>query len=293
MTENGILVLGLPALGILLWTGGSVTVLVVLYSVSVFLTFAIALFGLCVYWWRHRAERKWLARLSLSATGFLVCVVILSMLLSQKFLEGGWVAALIIGAIIACCIFIRNHYNWTKQQIRNIDEVFQAMPFGSETHPPQPDSNQPTAVFLVGSSRGGGLHALLWVQRMFPSHFRNFIFVNARTVDSQSYGGRAQLQAMKTEANAGLSYFVNFCNSKGWAAKSYLTFGTDPVDDLTKLAERVNTEFPNSIFFASKLIFDVDNWFIRLLHNQAPLVLQRRFHLRGMQMVILPMKLTT
>ena len=293
VTENGILVLGLSALGILLWTGGSVTLLVVLYSVSVFLTFAIALFGLCVYWWRHRAERKWLARLSLSATGFLVCAVILSMLLSQKFLEGGWVAALIIGAIIACCIFIRNHYNWTKQQIRKIDEVFQALPFGSVTHAPQPDSDQPTAVFLVGSSRGGGLHALLWVQRMFPSHFRNFIFVNARTVDSQSYGGREQLQAMKTEATAALSYFVNFCNSKGWAAKSYLSFGTDPVDDLTRLAERVNTEFPNSIFFASKLIFDEDNWFIRLLHNQAPLVLQRRFHLRGMQMVILPMKLTT
>jgi len=51
------------------------------------------------------------------------------------------------------------------------------------------DPQKPTAVFLVGSSRGGGLHALLWVQRMFPDHFRNFIFVNARTVDSQSFGG--------------------------------------------------------------------------------------------------------
>jgi hypothetical protein len=30
----------------------------------------------------------------------------------------------------------------------------------------------------------------------------------------------------------------------------------------------------------------------RLLHNQAAMALQRRFHLRGMQMVILPMKLT-
>lgn len=36
VTENGILVLGLAALAILLWTGGSVTLLVVLYSISVF-----------------------------------------------------------------------------------------------------------------------------------------------------------------------------------------------------------------------------------------------------------------
>jgi hypothetical protein len=54
----------------------------------------------------------------------------------------------------------------------------------------------------------------------------------------------------------------------------------------------VLAEFPNAIFFTSKLIFDHDNWFTGLLHNQAAMVLQRRFHLRGMQMVILPMKLS-
>lgn len=97
---------------------------------------------------------------------------------------------------------------------------------------------------------------------------------------------------MKVEANAALAYFVNYCNSKGWAAKSYLSFGTDPIDEATRLADRVQAEFPNTILFTSKLIFEHDNLFIRLLHNQAPLVLQRRFHLRGMQMVILPMKLT-
>jgi len=128
---------------------------------------------------------------------------------------------------------------------------------------------------------------------MFPDHFKNFIFVNTRTVDSHSFGGREDMEAMKVDANAALSYFVNYCNSKGWAAKSYLTFGTDPIDEFTRLGERVQTEFPNSIFFASKLIFENDNWFIRLLHNQAALALQRRFHLRGMQMVILPMKVST
>jgi len=51
-------------------------------------------------------------------------------------------------------------------------------------------------------------------------------------------------------------------------------------------------EFPNAIFFTSKLIFDHDNWFIQLLHNQAAMALQRRFHLLGTQMIILPMKLS-
>jgi hypothetical protein len=221
-----------------------------------------------------------------------VCAGILLMLLAEKFLDGGWLTVLIIAAIIAACVTIRNHYDWTKAQLKKIDADFSGIPFGSVANPPKPDPNRPTAVFLVGSSRGGGLHALLWVQRMFPDHFRNFIFVNARTVDAQSFGGREDLEAMKVEANASLSYFVNFCNSKGWAAKSYLSFGTDPIDEFTRLAERVRDEFSNAIFFTSKLIFDEDNWLTQILHNQAAIALQRRFHLRGMQMVILPMRLS-
>jgi len=129
------------------------------------------------------------------------------------------------------------------------------------------------------------------VQRMFPDHFRNFIFVNARAVDSHSYGGSEDMKIMKMEANVALTYFVNFCNSKGWAAKSYLAFGTDPIDEASKLAEQVYQKFPNSIFFASKLIFEQENWLIRLLHNEAALAIQSRLHLQGMQMVILPMKI--
>src|SRR3990172_13019411 len=60
VTQNDIVVMGLAALAILLWTQGSVNVLVVLYSVSVFLTFAVSLCGLCVYWWRHRGKSIWL-----------------------------------------------------------------------------------------------------------------------------------------------------------------------------------------------------------------------------------------
>jgi len=60
VTQNGILVMGLGSLVILLWTGGSVSTLVVLYSLSVFLTFAVSLFGLCLL--GPAARRKKLAR---------------------------------------------------------------------------------------------------------------------------------------------------------------------------------------------------------------------------------------
>ena len=57
------------------------------------------------------------------------------------------------------------------------------------------------------------------------------------------------------------------------------------------LAEKIYGEFPHSIFFTSKLIFERDNWYIRQLHSEAALTMLRRLHLRNMPMVILPMKL--
>jgi hypothetical protein len=128
------------------------------------------------------------------------------------------------------------------------------------------------------------------VLRMFPGHFKNFIFVNARTVDSHAYGGKGALEKMREDAATTLEFFVDFCHSHGMAASSYISFGTDAVDEVTRMCEEINRRFPNSIFFTSKLIFATDNWFTRLLHNQAALAVQRRLHLEGLQMVILPMK---
>ncbi len=291
VTQNGILVMGIAALAILFWTGGSVTLLVVLYSISVFLTFAISLFGLCLYWFRNRRKGTyWLRRLLLSTVGFLICAGILVILLVERFAQGGWATVIIIGAIAGLCILIRKHYRETKQAIHSVDEVFATQPFGPNREPVEPNPDDQTAVFIVGTSRGGGLHALLWVQRMFPGHFKNFLFVNARTVDSHAYGGEGAMDKMREEAAATLEYFVDFCHSHGMAASSYLGFGTDAVDEVTRLCEEISREFPHAIYFTSKLIFASDNWMIRMLHNQASLAVQRRLHLEGLQMVILPMK---
>ena len=293
VTENGVLLMGAGALAILFWTGGSVALLVVLYSINVFLTFSLSLAGLCIYWWRQRrgTEEHWRRRLALSMLGLSVTFSILVVTLIEKFAEGGWVTVMITSVVIGIGLLVNKHYAATKLRIRQVDEIFAHEAFGSVADPPKPDPEQPTAVFLVGSSRGGGLHALLWVHRLFPGHFKNFVFASVGTVDSHSYGGAEDLELMKMQANIALTYFVNFCNSKGWAAKSYLGFGTDPIDEVTRLAEQVQKEFPNSIFFTSKLIFERENWLTRLLHNQAALVIQQRLHLHGLQMVILPMKI--
>lgn len=292
VTQNGIMLMGVSALAILLWSHGQVDLLVVLYSINVFLTFSLSLLGLCIYWIKHRHEdRRWRHRLVLSGIGFLVTVSILFVTVVAKFDEGGWITVLITSIVIGICILIRNHYRETKAKIGAVDEVFANQPYGSETQYSEPQPDLPTAVFIVGSSRGGGLHALLWVQRMFPGHFKNFIFVNARTVDSQAYGGSESIEMLRTHATVSLNFFVNFCHSYGLASTSYLGFGTDAVQELSLICEKVRENFPAAIFFTSKLISEHDNVLTRLLHNQAATALQRRLHLNGMQMVILPMRI--
>eukprot|EP01032_Pedospumella_encystans_P018640 gene18639-21212_t len=158
VTQNGILVMGLAALAILWWTGGSVTLLVVLYSISVFLTFAISLFGLWLYWVRNRKKNpRWLRRFLLSLVGFTICAGILVILLIERFAEGGWATALIIGGIAAVCVVVRNHYRETKRAIHSVGEVFSSQPFGPNREPVEPDPQDQTAVFIVGNSRGGAV----------------------------------------------------------------------------------------------------------------------------------------
>jgi len=52
------------------------------------------------------------------------------------------------------------------------------------------------------------------------------------------------------------------------------------VAELIRLSEQVTQEFPNSVCFASKLIFMHDNFMTRWLHNQTPMALQLRLHCR-------------
>ncbi len=292
VTQRGILLMGLCALGILVLTGGAVAVLVVLYSINVFLTFSLSLLGLCIYWWRHRKEdKRWPHRLGLSLLGFIVTFGILLVTLTEKFTEGGWMTILITGVVIAFCLFNHAHYLAIRRKIHAADEALSWLDYPDVANPPQIDPTRPTAVFAVGSSRSGGVHALHWVRHEFPEHFQNFVFMNARAVDAQSYGGSQNLEQAKQKATTALNYFVNFCHHEGLPAKAYLAFGTDPIEELIRLAERVHQDFPNSIFFTSKLIFERDNWYIRQLHSEAALTMLRQLHLRNMPMVILPMKL--
>src|SRR5438034_8934258 len=111
VTQNGVITMGIAACAVLLYTGGLVRILVVMYSINVFLTFTLTQLGMVRHWWNaRRAEGHWRRRLIVASTGTLVTAMILVITSTLKFLEGGWVTMTVTGALIAFCFTVRGHY---------------------------------------------------------------------------------------------------------------------------------------------------------------------------------------
>ncbi|MDS4043056.1 MAG: APC family permease [Candidatus Competibacter sp.] len=293
VTQNGIFLMGVGALGILVWTRGDVSVLVVLYSINVFVTFSLSLLGLCRHWWASRYdENNWKSRLSLSLLGFAVTGGILVVTVVEKFTEGGWLTILITGLIIALCALIKRHYERVRQQLRTIDALYAPRPnWGDDLPEPRLDQELPTAIFLIGKNRGLGMYTFKWLNEVFAGHFRNFIFLSIGEVDAESYGGKGALRSLQYQIENSLRYYVNYCHSQGLASTSFAGYGTDVEAELEKLVVKVVSEYPNSVCLGSKLIFDNESWLISWLHNHTAIAMQRRLHLREIQMIVIPIKI--
>jgi amino acid transporter len=290
--NNGLFLFALSAIGILLWCRGKVSLLVVLYSINVFVTFSLSLFGLCVYWAKKRskASPRWIWRLMFSFFAFLITSTILCITLYSKFESGGWLTVIITCTLIFVCLLIQRHYRKFNLMLEQLD-VQLKQPINMPLHPVDIDPQLPTAVILVGKSPGVAMHTLLNVIRMFPRHFKNFIFISAGVVDVESFAGQGELERMRHRVNENLQYFVDYCQQYGIAAEAYVQFGTDTVEELTELASLVTEKYSNCIFFASKLIFEKDNLVTRFLHNETAITLQRNLHMLGKEFVILPMRI--
>ncbi len=295
VTKNGILLMGAAAFAVLLWSHGQVDLLVVLYSINVFLTFTMTLLGLCVYWWHNRRpEVRWRLRLSLSIWGLLVTASILVITLVEKFYEGGWITVMVTSSFIGLCWLIYNHYCNVRKHLIKLDEILTQIPIATPIkQPPAIREGEPAAVFFVSSYRGMGIHTLLNSQRLFPGRFHNFVFLSVGEVDTTRMKGDQTITDLKEHVDKHLHKYVEFCHAHNMAAVGYSAYGTDPVEAAVKLADEVLQRFPGSVFFAGTLVFREENWMTRLLHNHTALAIQRQLHIKGMPLVIMPMQVDT
>lgn len=142
----------------------------------------------------------------------------------------------------------------------------------------------------MGGYGGLGIHALLSVQRLFPGHFKNFVFASVGVIDAAVMRGVEEVDRLREETERSLGEYVSLAQRLGLAADQRMTIGTEAVESGEELAVGIAREFPRSIIFMGNLVFENEQWFNRLLHNNTAYRLQRRLQFAGLNAMVLPVR---
>ena len=295
VTQNGVLLMGGSALLVVLLTTASVNLLVVLYSINVFITFSLSQLGMVRHWWHDRANTPaWRRKLFVNGFGLLLTGGILISLCIVKFDEGGWATLLVTGALVGVAFWIKNHYRQTQKKLHRLNELVAAALADDaivvEKTPPPCDLQARTAVLLVSGFNGLGLHTLLAIVRMFPNVYRNFVFVQVGVLDAGNFKGASEVENLRIHSQNEVQRYVAYMAKRGYYTEAHIALGTDIVDEAAKLCDVLAEKFPQAQFFAGQLVFKDESFVTRWLHNHTVFELQRRLYQNGRAMLILPIQ---
>jgi amino acid transporter len=288
--QNGVLLMGLAALAMLFYTGGSVQVLVFMYSINVFLTFSLSQLGMTRFWWQRPAEPTRKRHLALHLVALVLCVSILVVTIIERFTHGGWVTVLLTSIFVAVCYGIHGHYHRAKEGLRQLDDVLNTLPATGEARPKSLDSKLPTAVLLVNEFNGFGVHTLLSILRYFPGLYKQFIFVSVAVVDSGSFKGKEEIEALQHHTAEDLEKYVEKTRRMGFAADSVWDVGIEVVSKASDLCQQIAKLYPKATIFTGKLVFRQERFYYGFLHSETARAIQRRLQWVGVPMVVLPIR---
>ncbi|HEX9143143.1 MAG TPA: amino acid permease [Candidatus Binatia bacterium] len=288
----GIVVVSGAAILTLLYTRGDISTLVLMYSINVFLTFSLSESGMIRYWILHRAKYPdWSRHIVIHIIGFILCFTILIVSIVEKFSEGGWITLVITSALILGCYGIRWQYDKTRQSLKHLDDTLINIPFVPDLNPtPALDRQAPTAAIIVRNFDGLGIHSFLSIPRLFRNYFKNVVFISVGVIDSSTFKGAEEIENLKRATEDNLKSFVEYASALGWPAEYRFSVGVALLDEIEKLCKSVARDYPESMFFAGKLVFQREHFLGRLLHNQTPYALERRLQFEGLHLIILPVR---
>jgi hypothetical protein len=287
---------GAAAIGSLLYTRGSVDVLVTMYAINVFVTFSLSQLGMSRFsWMRRNRKGQGPVPILMHSLSFVLCISILVAVVILKFTQGAWVTLLVTGLLIGLCILIHRHYERVRVKLAEINAQLGDMQTlagsPSDQAPARLDPKKQTAVMLVSSYSGLGIHTLLILLKTFPGQYSQIYFASVGVLDSGNFKGAEEVERLRTDRQRTIDQYVLLAQTLGLAAGGEFTLGTDPVAESTELCLKIRARFPRSVFFAGKLLFEAEKWYYPLLHNETAYAISRRLQLQGIPMVVMPIRI--
>jgi amino acid transporter len=248
VTMNGVLLMGGASVILMFLSRGSVALLVVLYSINVFITFTISQVGMVKHWWLTRKDQlHWRRKLIINGIGLILTSFILVSVIILKFGQGGWMTLLITGFLILLAFNIKRHYfsvavKLQKLRLNTFNEIknllgtrpFEKRKLKSIVFKPEGKS----AIILVSGFGGSGLYTFLRILENFKGVYSNFIFVRIGIINSKIYRGMEELDHFKAQVKDDGVKYVKIANQFGLYGKSIWTIGTDPVDEVYRIVKK-------------------------------------------------------
>jgi amino acid transporter len=251
--SNGIIALAVASAALLVAFNASVTLLVPLFAVGLFMSFTLSQAGMVVHHWRRR-EPHWRPGLGVNALGAAATAVVLVVILVSKFTEGAWIPTLVIPVITLVFLGIHRHYDRVAEQIR--------------TRPGDVDAVvHHTVVVLVAGPTRPALHAVRYAQAMRPDH----LFALTVVQDGER---RADVQRAWDRVRIGVPLHV--------IEDDYRDF-TVPIE---AFLTRTDARWAGDTLTVVIPEFVVHRWWEHLLHNQSALMLKARLLYRRNTVVI-------
>ena len=290
VVQNGILFMGLASIIILVFTRGSVQILIIMYSINVFITFSLSQLGMCIHWVKTRAPHRG-KKFAINLVGLLMSLSILAVTIAVKFKEGGWITLLITASFVTVCLLVRRHYNRVKDMMKRLDSVMtQVRQMTGKHEVPAQDKEAPTAVLFVRNFGGLGIHSFLNIHRIFPNYFKNFVFFSIGVVDWKNFKGAEEVKNLESHISAELKKYVQMSSDFGFYAESIHSVDIDTLDVVEARCEEIQRKYNKTVFFVGKLVFEEENLFTRLLHNQTAFSIQRILQFKGIPSIVLPIR---
>ncbi len=131
--SRGIVALAVIASGLIILFQASVTRLIPLYAIGVFLSFTLSQVGMSHRWWKvghlkpgeERSEqgstlryaKGWQSKMVINGFGGLCTFIVMLVFAMTKFRDGAWVVILLIPALVGFFLLIRHHYKSVARQL--------------------------------------------------------------------------------------------------------------------------------------------------------------------------------
>ena len=246
--STGIVALAAVAMVLLVAFDASVTALIPLYTLGVFVAFTLSQSGMVTRWWRRR-EPGWRSGLAINGLGAATTGAIALIVAVSKFLGGAWLVTIMIPMLVGLMLLIRAHYR-THERAVEVTDIRGAV----RTVPP------PLVVVPVARLDRPSLEALAFARSIAEAPLAVHI--------TNEPGAAAELRAQWSEVGGGVELVI--------VESPYRAL----IGPLVRYLDALQRQDPSRRLLVILSEVVPRRWWDNLLHNQTSFRLKLRLFFR-------------